>query len=318
MPLSIKVYQKRLNSEKSSSDIFDMEFPDITKSFEILAHYLLGQRYSDSFIEQALLVSDCGWSIFFDAVDATDPSDVSICNLRMLAGVPSVEDASKDRVVKDRILDGPTELSFSYSDSTVLKADWFSNTSSVNFFPGVSTAKKGGSLIGFRDNDAFPATQSFTWNFQGTESKTHILGFREMLYLCKESIWLPPCACDEKTTKLEYLRAGQVVFTIKGSNVDRVMPVVLEDREVLNSEFAICLFSPNRKSVKNDEASCIAFVTMNPAARWLQMDDMVRNTLFWEKTEPQIFIRDNETCMLCACKSFSDPGNPYQHSRVLL
>lgn len=315
VPLSIKVYQKMLKSEKSSSDVFDMEFPDITKSFEILAHYLLGQRYSDGFIEQALLVSDCGWSLFFDAVDATDPSDVSLCNLRMLAGAPSVEDASKDRVVKDKILDGPTELSFSYSDFTVLKADWFSNTSLVNFFPGVSTAKRGGSLIGFRDNDAFLATQTFTWNFKGIEAKTHILGFREMLDLCKESIWLPPCACDEKKTKLEHLRAGQIVFTFKGFNVDRVDATVLEDHEVLNSEFAICFFPT---TIKPDEATWIFHVTMNPAARWLQMDDMVRNTFFGEKTEPQIIIRDNETCMLCACKFLSDSGNPYQHSLALL
>jgi len=317
VPFSIKVYQKKLNSETSNSALFDMEFPDITESFEILGHYLLGQRYSDSYIEQALLVSDCGWSIFFDAINATDPSDVSICNLRLLAGVPSVEDASKDRVVKDRVLDGPTELSFSYSDSTVLKADWFSSTSSVNFFPGVSTAKRGNSLIGFHSNDAFLATQSFTWNFKGTEAKTHILGFREMLELCKDSIWLSPCPCDDKTTELGSLEAGQV-FTIKGSNVDRILPKALKDHEVLNSEYAVCFFPNTRESTKSDEATWIFHVTKNPAARWLQMDDMVQNTFLGEKMEPQLFIRDNETCMLCACKFFSESGKQHPHSLVLL
>ena len=317
VPFSIKVYQTRLKSETSNSGLFDMEFPDITESFEILAHYLLGQRYSDSFIDQALLVSDCGWSIFFDAIDATDPSDVSICNLRMLAGVPSMEDASKDRVVKDRVLDGPTELSFSYSDSTVLKADWFSNTSSVNFFPGVSTAKRGDSLIGFRDNDAFLATQSFTWNFKGTEAKTHILGFREMLELCKDSTWLSPCACDEHKTKLGSLETGQV-FTINDSNVDRVLPKDLRDHKVSNSELAFCFFPNARESTKSDEATWIFHVTKNPAARWLQMDDMVRNTFFGGKMDPKVFIRDNETCMLCACQFFSGSGNLHPHSLVLL
>ena len=317
MPISIKVYQIRLKYETSNSGLFDVEFPNITESFEILAHYLLGQRYSDSCVEQALLVSDCGWSIFFDAVDATDPSDVSICNLRMLAGVPSVEDASKDRIVKDRVLDGPTELSFSYSDSTVLKADWFSNTSSVNFFPGVSTAKRGSSLIGFRDNDAFLATQSFTWDFKGTEAKTHILGFREMLELCKDSTWLPPCACDDKTTKLGSLEAGQV-FIINGSKVDRTLPKALRDDEVLSSEYAICFFPYTRESTKSDEAMWIFHVTRNPAARWLQMDDMVRNTFFWENMDRKLFIRDNEICMLCACKLFSESGNQSPHSFVLL
>lgn len=317
VPLSIKVYQKRLNTKTSNSELFKMEYPDIIESFNILAHYLLGQRYSDSFIEQALLVSDCGWSIFFDAIDATDPSDVSICNLRILAGVPSVEDASKDRVVKDKVLDGPTELSFSYSDSTVLKADWFSNTSSVNFFPGVSTAKRGDSLIGFRDNDVLLATQSFTWNFKGTETKTHILGFREMLNLCNDSIWLPPCACNDKTTELGSLKAGQV-FSIKGSSVDGILPTALKDHEVLNSEHAICIFPSTGELTKGDEATWMFNVTKNPAARWLQMDDMVRNTYFGEKMDPQIFIRDNETCMLCAYKFFSDCGNQHPHSLVLL
>ena len=254
LPYSIKIFKTRVNSETSNSCLLDMEFPNITESFEILAHYLLGQRYSDSFIKRALLVSDCGWSIFFDAIDAADPSDVSICNLRMLAGVPSVEDASKNRVVKDRVLDGPTELSFSHSDSTILKAGWLSDTSSVNFFPGVSTAKRGNSLIGFRDNDAFLATQSFSWNFKGTEPKTHILGFREMLELCKDFTWLSPCACDHKTTQLGSLKAGHV-FTIKGYNVDRIPPKAMKDHEGLNTEWAICFFPNAGECKKGDDAT---------------------------------------------------------------
>ena len=317
VPFSIKVFKTRLNSETNYTGMLRMKFPNITESFEILAHYLLGQRYSDSFIEQALLVSECGWSIFFDAIDATDPSDVSICNLRMLAGVPSVEDASKNRVVKDRVLDGPTELSFSHSDSTILKADWLSITSSVNFFPGVSTAKRGNSLIGFRDIDAFLATQSFTWNFKGTEAKTHILGFREMLELCKDSTWLSPCACDDKTTGLGSLKAGQV-FTIKGSDVIKIPPNEMKDHDVWNSECAYCFFPNAGERTKGDDATWMFHVTKNPAARWLQMDDMLRNTFFWENTDPQLFIRDNETCMLCACKTFSESGNQYAHSLVLL
>lgn len=317
VPFSIKVFTKRLNSGTSNPGIFNIEFPNITESFEILARYLLGQRYSESFIEQALLVSDCGWSIFFDAIDATDPSDVSICNLRMLAGVPSVEDASKNRVVKDRVLDGPTELSFSHSDSTILKADSFSVTSSVNFFPGVSTAKRGDSLIGFCDNDAFLATQLFTWKVRGAEPKDHILGFREMLELCNDAVWLSPCACDDKTTELASLEAGQV-FTIKGSDVEGISPNALKDYDVRNGEYAICFFPNTEGRTRGEDATWIFHVTKNPAARWLQMDDMVRNTFFWDKMDPRLFIRTNETCMLCACKFFSESGNQNPHSLVLL
>ena len=317
VPFSIKVFKTRLNSETSNSGLLDMEFPNITESFEILAHYLLGQRYSDCFIEKALLVSECGWSIFFDAIDATDPSDVSICDLRMLAGVPSVEDASKNRIVKDRVLDGPTELSFSHSDSTILKADWSSKSSSVNFFPGVSTAKRGNSLIGFRDNDAFLATQSFTWNFKGTEAKTHILGFREMLELCKDSLWLSPCDCDDKTAKLVFLKSDQHLTT-RGSIVYKSLPKAMKDLEDSNPECAICFFPNAGQCTKGDDATWIFYVTNNPAARWLQMDDMARNTEFWGETDPHLFIRDNETCMLCAYKFFTESDNQQSDSLVLL
>ena len=250
-------------------------------------------------------------------MDTTDPSDVSICNLRMLAGVPSVQDASKDRVVKDRVLDGPTELSFSYSDSTILKADWFSNTSSVNFFPGVSTAKRGNALIGFRDNDAFLATQLFSWDFKGAETKAHILGFREMLELCNDFNWLPPCACDDKTTKLESLVAGQV-FAIRGSSVVRTLATALRDHEVLNSEYAVCFFPYANEFKKSHEVGWIFHVTRNPAARWLQMDDMVRNTDSEGLMLPHKLIRGNETCMPCAYKFVSESGNQHPYTLVLL
>ena len=51
VPFSIKFFTERINSEKSNPDVFNVEFPNITESFQILAHYLLGRRYSDSFIE---------------------------------------------------------------------------------------------------------------------------------------------------------------------------------------------------------------------------------------------------------------------------
>ena len=168
----LKSIRQGSNPRQAIQVYLTLEFPNITESCEILAHYLLGQRFSDNFVEQVLLVNDCGWSIFFDAIDATDPSDVSICNLRMLVGVPLMEDASKDRVVKDRVLDGPTELSFSHSDSSVLKADWLSNASSVNFFPGVSTAKRGEFIDRLSVTmTLFFATQSFPWNFRGHRGK---------------------------------------------------------------------------------------------------------------------------------------------------
>ena len=317
VPLSIKVFKKKLSSDTSYPDIFNIKFPSITESFEILADYLLGQRYSKSFIGKALLVSDWGWSIFFDAIDATDPCDVSICSLRMLAGVPSVEDASKNRVFKDRVLDGPTELSSSEWDPTELKAGSFSATSSVYFSSGVSTAQRGDSLIGFCDNDTFLATQLFTWKNKGTEPKDRILGFREMLELCKEARWLSPCTCDDKTTDLASLEAGHV-FSIKGSDIEEISLNALKDCDVRSGEYATCFIPNTEGRARGDDATWIFHVTKNPAARWLQLDDMARNISYSDTIGLRLFIRTNETCMLCACKNFSEPGNQNPPSQVLL
>ena len=172
-------------------------------------------------------------------------------------------------------------------------------------------------MISFCDNDAFLATLLFTWKVRGTEPKDHILGFREMLELCKDAVWLSPCACDDKTTELASLETGQI-FTIKGSNVEGVSPNALKDYDVRNGEYAICFFPNTEGRTRGEDATWIFHVTKSPAARWLQMDDMIRNTFFWDKMDPWLFIRNNKTCMLCACKFFSNSGNQKPHSLVLL
>ena len=157
----------------------------------------------------------------------------------------------------------------------------------------------------------------FSWKARGTEPKGHILGFRDMLELCKEAAWLSPCACNDKTTDLASLKAGQVV-SIKGSDVEGISPNALKDCDVRDGEYAICLFPNTGGRARGENATWIFHVTKNPAARWLQLDDMVHNTFFLDEMNPRLFIRTNETCMLCACKFFSEPGNQDSPSLVLL
>ena len=126
-----------------------------------------------------------------------------------------------------------------------------------------------------------------------------------MLEMCTDYIWLFPCACDDKTTGLGSLKAGQV-FTTKGSDVIRIPPNEMKDHDVWSSECAYCFFPNAGEGTTGDDATWVFHVTRNPAARWLQMDAMLRNTFSWKNTEPRLFIRDNETCMLCACKFFSE------------
>ena len=98
------------------------------------------------------------------------------------------------------------------------------------------------------------------------------------------------------------------------------LPKALEDHEATSSEHAISLFTDKLRENLQKAMTLrgIFHVTQNPAARWLQMDDMMRNTFIWEKMNPKLFIRDNEICVPCACKYFSESGNHHTHSLVLL
>ena len=266
-------------------------FPDIVESFQILAYCLFGQRYPRDCIDGALLLCHSGWSLFFDILDATDPSDVSLCDLRFLAGAPAKEEGNKTKMVKEKIVDGPTELSFSDSRPVILKSE-------VQFFPGVSTAKRGAPLIGFRDDDTFLITQSFSWNFKGKQWNTHIMGFREMLEIRKKFNMTPPCG-DVDKERMPSFPFDYQLFSVQHASVTK-----LERREKdelhlpQGQEHAIRARTP--PTVSNCSLKWIFHVTENPAARWLQMDDMLRHTWDGERV-PLVTIRNRETCMACAC-----------------
>ncbi|KAI4212295.1 MAG: hypothetical protein LQ351_005008 [Letrouitia transgressa] len=164
-----------------------IQMPSLTESFMILSRHILGHKYSDAYVEEAVLISEGGWSLFFDSLDATDPTDVSLCNLRLLRGVPS-----REGVRKERVLDGPTELQFSNSQSATFEVGKGGDKSTIHFFPGISTSDRGFALIGYDENDAFLATQSFSWKYMHKEIKTHLMGFREMVELCEEPGVLDP------------------------------------------------------------------------------------------------------------------------------
>ena len=304
LPLSLKVYKERcvdlphagrMPKVARGSGLFSTKFPSITESFEILARYLLDRRYSHILDRQAILVSSHGWSVYLDVADANDPSDVSICNLRILAGVPSMEDASNDRVFKSRILDGPTELGFSNTKPAVLKTDLPSGTSSVDFFPGLTSAIRGDTLIGFQDNDAFLASQSFTSSVGGTEVEIWNLGFRKMMNLCAGSRWSPPCHCDNKMANLESLNNCQVI-TIDGFDVQIVPPANLKNSKLSNTQYAICLCCTTPQPSADFEAIWMFHVTKNSAARWLQLAKMM-------ETDTAVVIKDSGGCLLCLQQS---------------
>ena len=320
-PLPVKLHRKGLNYRINKADTTIANFPDIVESFDILSPYLVGQSYVKSCVEEVLLISECGWSIFFDVVDATDPSDVSLCSLRMQPGVPSIEDASKDRVIKEKILDGPRHLSFPFENATIMERVRNSD-SSVRFFPGISTAERETSLIGFRDNDAFLATQTFNWTFKGREGRTHILGFRRMLNLCNNAIWMPACTCVNTTNMLHRARLeARKLFAIKSTTVESSPITDLPDPFLPGSEFAMRLSWADRDSCAQagvEEGAWILSVSENPAARWLGMDGMGRREYYHFDVDSDIIMRDSGSCMQHACERFSNPPRPTGPRYVLL
>ena len=197
LPLSLPAFeyldQTHHGIKKSTKDQTEA-IMTIPTSFDILCRLMLGNSFSHGYIEHAVLVSAGGWSMFFGTIGALDPADVSACDIRLLQGVPA-----RKGLRRSRIIDGPN----SHIDLTVgLEID---KKYGVNFFPGISSSKRGEVLVGHQ-SDAFSVSQSFEWipekvsyfPFGHAEpSKRKLkMGFRKMLELCADARTLSPCECD--------------------------------------------------------------------------------------------------------------------------
>lgn len=282
---------------------------DLMTSFDIMCHLLLGSLFSKEYIKPAVLVSAWGWSIFLDSVDASDPADVSLRSMRVLLGVPS-----RRGVRRTRIIDGPTSTLL--SSSTPVKLCTVPN---IVFYPGIGAAKRGNVLVGHQ-SDAFAVTQTFDWvSTKGTSkgsissakdaNKTHKMGFRMMFELCAAVVRLRSCDCeeelqeprqwiDERVSTAEWLDYEYPVATtgcqLNYRLSERVVALQMVDGP--GSSRAVLRYLR------------LFYVTSNPAARWLQLDDM-RNSC---EEDLEIILRHKDTCFACAVnaripRSFASP-----------
>ena len=164
LPLSLSEYSKLtkadLGIERSSQADEVPPALDLINSFEILSRLLLGYSYSQGYVKSAVLVSAWGWSIFFESVDARDLVDVSVSTMRVLHGIPS-----RRGLRRTRIIDGPTEFEMSFTKGETLSRD-----PQISYFPGISTAEKGLTLVR-HFSDAFQVTQTFDWKSMGIAEK---------------------------------------------------------------------------------------------------------------------------------------------------
>ena len=319
MALSLKIAQsmqkddhgigtigKRFSSNDNASP------PDLVTSFNIMARLLAGHVYYDAYVKPAVLVSAWGWSIFFDSVDSIDPEDVSTNSMRVIRGVPS-----RSGIRKMRIIDGPTGL-----PKFPIKSVFLDIWKRIHYFPGVSTAKKLRPQIG-QYFDAFQITQNFNWKYMNGADQIHKLGFREMVELCIKAARLPACRCDTDNSRFK-IWMSEFCENDEGSTFPFQSTAHRESRYLFAlhwpSKTANVAFSPERVFVAGPDLKPISYyfrtfrgdritdpqglsnvwvfyTSDNPAARWLQLDDMCNSC---EDDAFEVIMRDSRTCLECA------------------
>jgi len=286
----------------------------LTKSFDILSRFLQGPNFSEEMNKRTVLVSACGWSLYFDLINGVDPAEVFVSTLRIIQGVPV-----RDEVRKTRIIHGPTELLFSPSESLILKTQW---RRSVGIFPGVCFARRGRALVGYHEPDAFQATQMFEWQYQGSITRQHLLGFRELLDICMNFSRILPCHCDRDPLNFQevarkYLdnsdliernllrQASEVLRTfyrLEGRKADTVScGSVIAWLSERNHSFKECVFSAqSRLKDRPTSEAWLFYVSSNPAARWMEMCDLYPEVVGACDRKARLLIRGPETCLHCA------------------
>lgn len=303
MPLSLREYQRIHKTEhcinflelRSKTGLFaayemDLDF-DVINSFELLGRLMLGHRYTKQYIQPAVLLSAWGWSVFFSSIDAVDPADVSVTTVRVLRGVPSRRNRRKARII-----DGPTEIQMSFSiGETLIKEP------QVVYFPGVSTAQADRISVG-QSSDAFQFTRTFKWKSMGVSEKTHKLGFREMQELCTKANSLRPCQHEDDTQRYATWIDDRLGLVQSLAMRQRSIPTQLSIKWPRLSHRQYETEGEERVfGTDNTQHKHLWFhVTNDPAARWLQLDDLYNSCAageFWT------FVRGPETCLKCATEN---------------
>ena len=209
MPLSIEVFlrqhapqdldwsfEKLLNEAMNiETHNFDKPRPPSTyllrnsAAYSLLARLLVGRTYSEDYISSSCLISAWGWSVMFDSVDATDPSDVCTETIRILYGVPS-----RRGVRQSRVVNGPAVL---WQGPPGQYRRYLRKDPDVSLFPCNLQVEYGPFFVGHGGRDSIAATRTFLIrppSPEDDEGKLQ-LGIREMHTICTRFLPLAPCSC---------------------------------------------------------------------------------------------------------------------------
>lgn len=286
MPLSLSAYLSLCSSHQETRDLSredDLDpLPDLSTSFENLAHLLLGHMFSTAYVENAILISAWGWSIFLDIIDTVDPSDASN-TIRVMVGVPS-----RRGVRRARIIDGPTDM----CRFGVVKIDPL-----ITCSPGVSTGKRGITMVGHH-SDAFQITQIFTWTpAYKTEPVIHRFGFRAMQEACNKMDRLLSCECAPINSNIAKHLDGYVKKDRFKDQLYSYSPPShpVDDRS--SSSERIIFLVRQEDGLRKDSRFNYFYVSDNAAARWLVLDGMHAAS---QKGKFRVVVRGSDTCIDCA------------------
>lgn len=318
LPFSAQILEQLKNDEPCLQSIADGNLEEVavglTKSFDILSRFLQGPSFAEEVNRRTVLVSACGWSLYFDSINSVDPAEVFVSTIRIVRGVPVRDDERKTRII-----DGPTELLFSPSNYLILKNQWKRR---VGIYPGVSIARRGRALVGYHEPDAFQATQMFEWQYQGSITRQHLLGFRQMLDICMNFFRILPCHCDKNPLKLQdvaeiYInredlvereplnQGGEVLRTfycLEGRTIHTysdhdAVAKLSESKHSLNE----CVFSAQTGSkYRPTSEAWLFYVSNSPAARWMEICDLYPDVVAACDKKTRLLIRGPETCLNCA------------------
>jgi len=174
-------------------------------------------------------------------------------------------------------------------------------------------------------SDAFQVTQVFNWKSIGeTETeKSHKLGFREMQDLAVGARMLKPCNCGNESDPPD--TSAWIDERLQLSKVSKVWtgpetmapsytsewPKTNDGKYELPERVFKILETISGEVVPNKRLWF--YVTDNPAARWLQLDDLLNSC---EERKCSIYIRGRHTCLKCAFDN--TPPDALQHQLGLL
>ena len=306
LPLSLIEYE-RIRHSQHHIDSLDLknkvlkydprnsELWSVLDGFAIISRLMLGHMYSEEYLDRAVLISAWGWSVFFECMDSTDPTEVSVDRIRIVCGVPT-----RRGMRRARIIDGPTgsQGSFSAIETRI-------GAVQLRFFPGISTARFHNILVGYH-SDAFQVAQQITWRSSGAEERNFRLAFRQRL---TQRIYngdiLKPSACTHTSDPQDAIawidrRLRSSTDTIKSGrwepNAKFYIPQwpknINDDYDLPERVFGLSKRSPN-----NIDSLCLYAAHNNPAARWLLMDNFHNSG---GRRHLRFLIRDRNTCIKCA------------------